>query len=512
MNGGSLSDTQRTMVLPLLQETNIIGKPYVTVSAKGIANGLSRYPNDGADFGPDTTSGATAPGQYGSPYSQTTGIQEGLDYLESIGGGHIHLSEGVYFPTVQINIPNTVAIHMSGVLPQYGGGQSGGGGTTIVPPGPLNAVISLVTGTSELPNADIFENFYIAAYNNPNYGMYFNNPNYPSQLFSGMIVRNVTVDTATNSGLPGPQSGYTNPIAGFYFGGLDIRLYNLIYASSSGSTAAQYSLQLVAEYESIRVYDFKSYTTTSALYADVEALFLINCVTTGITTTAPTVTVIGGSTYDDGGSVMTLLSSSSHGRTNSVICVGTNITFSSGATIYIGYYGTTSSQIFVQLIGSYFEISNSTGISLIANGNVNSNIASYASLIMENTQIVNQQTGVLDLNPFDVTPSDTASNWYFRRQNVLLSNATFTSNKLPDITPSVPASGTAQQNTNLYAVDVYLYGGTVTEIQITKGGTAYTVFSNSTGLALSGQVYKLNPGDSITVTYTAAPTWEWLSD
>jgi hypothetical protein len=79
-------------------------------------------------------------------------------------------------------------------------------------------------------------------------------------------------------------------------------------------------------------------------------------------------------------------------------------------------------------------------------------------------------------------------------------------------TPSVPTSATAQENTNPYATDVYLYGGVVTEIQLTKGDTAYTVFSNSTGLALSGQSYKLEPGDSITVTYTTAPTWEWLSD
>jgi hypothetical protein len=79
-------------------------------------------------------------------------------------------------------------------------------------------------------------------------------------------------------------------------------------------------------------------------------------------------------------------------------------------------------------------------------------------------------------------------------------------------TPAVPASGTAQENTNPYPVNVYLYGGTVTEIQVTKNGTAYTVFSNATGLALSGQVYKLNPNDSITITYTSAPTWDWLSD
>ena len=61
-------------------------------------------------------------------------------------------------------------------------------------------------------------------------------------------------------------------------------------------------------------------------------------------------------------------------------------------------------------------------------------------------------------------------------------------------------------------MNVYLYEGTVTEIQITKNGTAYTVFSNASGLALAGQVYKLNPSDSITITYTTAPTWDWLSD
>ena len=45
------------------------------VTSKGIINGLSVLPNDGkGGFGPDTTKGATAPGQYGSPYTQSTGI------------------------------------------------------------------------------------------------------------------------------------------------------------------------------------------------------------------------------------------------------------------------------------------------------------------------------------------------------------------------------------------------------------------------------------------------------
>ena len=48
-------------------------------------------------------------------------------------------------------------------------------------------------------------------------------------------------------------------------------------------------------------------------------------------------------------------------------------------------------------------------------------------------------------------------------------------------------------------------------IQITRNGNVYTL-SVSTAIAMSGQVYKLNPTDSITITYSTAPTWEWLSD
>lgn len=53
----------------------------VTVSAKGISNGLSTIPNDGADAGPDTTQGATSPGQIGLPYSQSSGINESFNFL-----------------------------------------------------------------------------------------------------------------------------------------------------------------------------------------------------------------------------------------------------------------------------------------------------------------------------------------------------------------------------------------------------------------------------------------------
>ncbi|MEM3193031.1 MAG: hypothetical protein QW292_13305 [Candidatus Parvarchaeota archaeon] len=70
-----------------IRERNVYSKRvngYITVSAKGISNGLSNIPNDGADFGPDTLLGASSPNQYGPPYTQTSGIQEAINYVTSL--------------------------------------------------------------------------------------------------------------------------------------------------------------------------------------------------------------------------------------------------------------------------------------------------------------------------------------------------------------------------------------------------------------------------------------------
>ncbi|MGA8604973.1 MAG: right-handed parallel beta-helix repeat-containing protein [Thermoplasmata archaeon] len=48
------------------------GKPFVTVSPGGIENGLATIPNNGADFGPDSTVGGVM--------TSTSGIQEALNY------------------------------------------------------------------------------------------------------------------------------------------------------------------------------------------------------------------------------------------------------------------------------------------------------------------------------------------------------------------------------------------------------------------------------------------------
>ncbi len=68
--------------------------------------------------------------------------------------------------------------------------------------------------------------------------------------------------------------------------------------------------------------------------------------------------------------------------------------------------------------------------------------------------------------------------------------------------PAVPSSTVAQ--TNNFGVDatVYVNGGTVTDVAI--GG-------NSTGDTLGG-AYRVAAGQSITLTYSVAPTWVWMGD
>lgn len=67
--------------------------------------------------------------------------------------------------------------------------------------------------------------------------------------------------------------------------------------------------------------------------------------------------------------------------------------------------------------------------------------------------------------------------------------------------PAIPASGTAVTNTFGVDATVYVAGGTVTAIDV--AGTA-------TGMT-SGPV-RVAAGQSITLTYSAAPTWTWFGD
>ena len=189
-----------------------------------------------------------------------------------------------------------------------------------------------------------------------------------------------------------------------------------------------------------------------------------------------------------------------------------------------GGYFTLNNVITVSVFGGDMQYGRSISFNLLSNVNQISVIGFY-TIVQNNFQepfLINNTGGAITVDYLYIRGLQTTL------PTSLISNSTGSTTNIiyPDIkycnytnlpiasptTPSVPSSGTAQQNTNSYPVDVYIYGGDVTEIQITRNGTAYTVLSVSTAIAMSGQVYKLNPGDSISVTYSTAPSWEWLSD
>lgn len=114
------------------EQKTIIGKPEITVSTKGIANGKSVYRNDGADFGPDTMLGATALGQYGPPFTQTVGLTEGFLYattnslIAAVNPGNYQVSAIPTFPS------NLIAV--CSPTPWQSSSQSGGNTAFITAP------------------------------------------------------------------------------------------------------------------------------------------------------------------------------------------------------------------------------------------------------------------------------------------------------------------------------------------------------------------------------------------
>lgn len=114
---------KKPRILPNDQPNNWIGirgKPYITVSAKGLKNGLSDIENDGADFGPDSYIN----GDPNQGLTQTSGIQEAVNYSYVSQSGASQpvmlLGRGIQFTvSATINMPYTAAI--GGQLPNIYG-------------------------------------------------------------------------------------------------------------------------------------------------------------------------------------------------------------------------------------------------------------------------------------------------------------------------------------------------------------------------------------------------------
>ena len=481
---------------------SINGKPYITVSSKGRSNGLSTKINDGADFGPDTTLNATSPNQTGAPYSPYIGIEEAIKYAIANNIGEIRLSAGLFDIS---NAPFTTD-PLTGrkyklYIPIVNESTTGEG----------NNPISLkIVGASKIVPTAYWTNIPTSGFRNT------------TTVYDG------SVDTTTTStvqdfmfGVMSTPSTAANPPFNFIALYIDGIVFQVQGETASYLGGVDTSYAMLSSFGKIRI-------------GMIQGQALVHQSATGMMWVM------------DGGSLA--------GKTAEQIDIYgfQDGLISSFGQVYIGYIHVSWCQYAISNYGNYGQAQVYSGFVGIAEFEycavgLNLNTGPLASgeskisvvfgsfgsgdlfgptgqipyqysIVAPSAQtygnaitILAYELGSSGITPVFSIPNNTDTVRILTWEHFGTSSYGFSPTPT---TPSVPASGTAIQNTNPYAVNIYLYGGTVTEIQITKNGigTAQTVFSSATGIALSGQVYKLNPSDTITITYTAAPTWEWLSD
>ena len=445
------------------------GVPGITVSSKGIANGLSTEYNDGFDFGPDSYDPTSTANP---PYTQTSGSLEAINYIFSNGGGKVYFKKGIY----NISTPATAL--------------TSGNAFLYIPENPItNPAISITLEGEVAPNspnspaAPVPIQEVIFNYTNPNYNdvwLFEASPDYSQSQNIRLTMKNIHFQE--------PPASSTNPI----ILGIDYRTVSTV------------------ELENVAVI--------------VDAEF-----DSGAPTTAPIPDPLSLSPYSVG------LSTTSQNWGNGINYLNNVIIY--GYTVGI----TISGQIEVDNLSlgycNYAVVDNgSDNMHIINRLNTNNCVHTFGFNGGKHTvgfkglqlsQNGNSGVWMQYVNDLDLSPGQASGTTfsiygymefasYLPTINFSAISAIYgyikTFAGIAQSSPAVPASGTAQQNTNPYAVDVYVYGGDVTEIQITRNGNVYTVLSVSTAIAMSGQVYKLNPTDSITITYSTAPSWEWLSD
>jgi len=572
-------------------------KPFITVSAKGLSNGLSNTFNDGADFGPDTLLNATSPSQYGPPYSNTTGLQEALNYITSLGGGKLYLKYGTYYVNQQINVYPTGEVYID---------MEGEARPTII----MNTVNA--NCPSGAPSCGGFV-FYFNSYSNTSQnnswiairnlkiydqsvgespiwirGGYFATST-PNERIGRALIENVIIEDAS------PQSQATDRI--FAERLRDVYIKNVeIYAVNG-----------VFGIETADVYNFK---LENAIITGVQAAF--NFYVDYYTDNVAIENLVAEADYNNNasGGIVSIYFEGYPFRSfsikNSVIRSGTNY---NGAGIF-AYYPTNNNSVEVPSFSNWsienvvfegqmasaiymygglnvfmrniYSRANSTGFPstlfyLNADGNARMNIDAEGIHALNAGALL---TLYLNMDDYAIGPIHAdIRNYYFYQNNPLVqyqwakpavsgasflksliklrgigeltlndtllnnlvsqlysqypsSNGPLTTLYAPNYsytppyknytfydylpqpsTPTVPASGTALQNTNPYTVEVYLSGGSATQVQVTRAhnGTTYTVWSSSTATAIPSLTIRLNPGDSITLTYTTAPTWTWVT-
>ncbi|MEM3845292.1 MAG: hypothetical protein QXU98_06285 [Candidatus Parvarchaeota archaeon] len=445
---------------PVPEWTTLSGKPYITVSAKGISNGLSNIPNDGADFGPDT------------PGTQTSGIQEAWNYAIATASGNFpnqsNIKPGYYWMKPILLLEGIFELQQK---------------VFISPDKPIANIKMLGQGTM---STYVYWNFNDNAieidHTNGNIaGEEIEIGGIQAQPGSAVTSSYAFFACLYVSGDPSYQAGVD-----IYAHELDLASGSALLLNLSGFTYGLFfdvqgygGAYMVQIQNSGDISIYGAYSASSYYINGAGNVFIIG--------------TFGGQSLAFGNINRGIYVDNF--ESYSPIILLSNIPFISLNHVDSGY-------------GYPFIVSSGSTPYTVDYLNINSiylyNTASYPSFPFtgSGTGYTTANVNNLRVGNFsaDTSAGYLSGVWAFQPS-----------------TPAMPSSGTAQANTNPYPVNVSIYGGTVTEIQITRSlasysPTTYTVFTASSGIALSGQTYKLYPGDKITLTYSSAPSWVWIPE
>ncbi|MEM3862269.1 MAG: hypothetical protein QW203_07300 [Thermoplasmatales archaeon] len=422
------------------------GKPYITVSGKGISNGLSNIPNDGADFGPDT------------PGTTSDGLQEAWNYAVSVGVFNPYVgAAGAYeIPVIRIVSDITISAPVT----------FSGNGKMIADP--------IIEGNSSM-SPYIFcavNNAYTITYD-PNS---FNYVNFRIQNVQPVVPKGYSPSGFVNIDFTGSPNTYT----------CTFESYNIDISNSGWMIAPLY----LNYFFQIFMYNYETYggsgTYPSGYFYGAGIYFMGGVFNGAAYFTGPT------DNYNMLSIINVIFESIIVEHMDNVVIIGN---FTAFTYIYLNSDIGAITVIGGGIIGSNPNI---PLVNVLTSGDT----WTVGSLVVKG-YLVGYHGGT-GISPYSfVGPGITVLNTDITP--VVGSGITVNYPLIVPTTPSVPASGTAQQNTNPYPVNVYIYGGTVTAINYTPdGGT--TVQVGTSGPA----TVHLNPNDSITLTYSATPTWVWV--
>ncbi|MEM3862214.1 MAG: hypothetical protein QW203_07025 [Thermoplasmatales archaeon] len=415
------------------------GKPYVTVSAKGISNGLSNIPNDGADFGPDTLLGASSPNQYGPPYTQTSGIQEALDASANLNGGFalIRLLNGTF------NTNTSIILRTQSYK-----------GVSII-----GTKVRGINNNSSLPN--IAKNPAIL-YNTIELDNFNSLGNIQFIDFEGIIVQGFNGEMIV---LTSPENVIPIIIKDCFIG------------------AANYTAIDFGASELVSIYD--SNIVGGIIANNLYGVTRIVNSTLNANGNSPSI-------YEVGGYVIVLERNFSNAPW-SIIDSG------NGKTVILSKQNTWTNSL---------TVNNSNGLIWVADGDIFDIGQSPAFIVNSHFTLFRaNQCEFIGNNTATLFSSTTTESIFLPKDCVFFQIPAIS--LTPPATPSVPSSGTALLNPNMWPSRIYLNGGNVSEISITINGNTQIIYSSS-GSALSGFMVDLPENASITLTYTSAPTWVWI--